>query len=120
VPPLNVTAEPKKSLIGIDANSQRRLLVELPKPRPIIHPVSGHHVLESVMTPHDCRAMADQCFQGVHDAKSVDERRAYLKLAHVWLEAALDEDHALPTMPPAPSLQIIRAQALVDHAPQLR
>jgi hypothetical protein len=48
------------------------------------------------MTPNDCRAMADQCFEWVHDAKTVDERKAYLKLAHVWLEAALAEEPSAP------------------------
>jgi hypothetical protein len=55
------------------------------------------------MTPHECRAMADQCFQWVHDARTVDERRAYLKLAHVWLAAAMAEDDAPPDMPAAAS-----------------
>jgi hypothetical protein len=56
------------------------------------------------MTPKDCRAMADQCLQWVYDARSVDERRAYLKLAHVWLEAALADDDAPPAIPAASRL----------------
>jgi hypothetical protein len=44
--------------------------------------------------PKDYRAMADQCFQWVHEAKTEDERRAFLKLARAWLQAALDEDAA--------------------------
>jgi hypothetical protein len=48
--------------------------------------------------------MADQCLQWVHDARSVDERRAYLKLAHVWLEAALVDADAPPAIPAAPRL----------------
>jgi hypothetical protein len=58
------------------------------------------------MNPKDCRAMADQCFQWVHDAQTVDERRVYLKLARAWFEAALAEDDAAPApvMPPAPRL----------------
>jgi hypothetical protein len=56
------------------------------------------------MNPKDCRAMADQCLQWVHDARSVDERRAYLKLAHVWLEAALADEDAPPAIPAAPRL----------------
>jgi hypothetical protein len=61
------------------------------------------------MTPHECRAMADQCFQWVHDARTVDERRAYLKLAHVWLAAAMAEDDAPPEMPAAAGFQIASA-----------
>jgi hypothetical protein len=72
------------------------------------------------MSPKDCRAMADQCFQWVHDAKTADERRAYLKLAHVWLEAAIAQDDALPDMPPAPRFQIIRAQPSADDTSRLR
>jgi hypothetical protein len=58
------------------------------------------------MTPQDCRAKADQYFQWVNDAQTIDERRVYLKLARAWLEAALAEDHAVPApaMPPAPRL----------------
>ena len=41
------------------------------------------------MTPKDYRPMADQCFQWVHEAKTIDERRAYLKLGRAWLEADL-------------------------------
>lgn len=57
--------------------------------------------------------------RGVPDAKTVEERRAYLKIAHVWLEAAAAEDVAPPDMPPAPRLQVIRAQPSVDTS-QLR
>jgi hypothetical protein len=32
----------------------------------------------------------------VHDARTVDERRAYLKLAHVWLAAAVAEEMLRP------------------------
>jgi hypothetical protein len=72
------------------------------------------------MSPKDCRAMADQCFQWVHGARTVEERRAYLKLAHVWLEAASAEENAPPTMPPAPRLQLIRAQDLAGAPVRLR
>jgi hypothetical protein len=73
------------------------------------------------MGPKDCRAMADQCFQWVHEAQTINERRAYLKLAHVWLEAASVEGDASPALPPAPRLQLIRAQHLTDWpVPQLR
>jgi hypothetical protein len=68
------------------------------------------------MTPSDCRTMADQCFQWVHDAKTVDERRAYLKLAHVWLETAIAEEAAPPDMPSAPRLQIVRAQRIASNS----
>jgi hypothetical protein len=76
--------------------------------------------LESAISPKDCRAMADQCFQWVHRTRTVEERRAYLKLAHVWLEAASAEDNAQPTMPPAPRLQLIRAQELAGGPFRLR
>jgi hypothetical protein len=72
------------------------------------------------MNSRDCRVMADRRFQRVHGARTVDEPRAYLRLAHVWLEAASVEDHAPPTLPPAPRLQIIRMRKLADHTPQLR
>jgi hypothetical protein len=56
------------------------------------------------MTPKDCRAKADQYFQWLHDAETVDEHRLYLKLARAWLEAALIDDDAPPVMPAAPRL----------------
>ena len=59
---------------------------------------------ESAMTPKDYRAMADQCFQWVHEAKTVDERRAFLKLERAWLQAALDQDEPPPAMPAASRL----------------
>jgi hypothetical protein len=72
------------------------------------------------MTPEDYRAMADQCFQWVHDALTVDERRAYLNLARVWLKAAFAEEKGLPSRPPAPRPQIVRTGRLADYTPQLR
>jgi hypothetical protein len=57
------------------------------------------------MTPNDCRAMADQYFQRVHDAQTSYGRRVYLKLARAWLEAAFVDDDAPPVMPPAPRLR---------------
>lgn len=71
------------------------------------------------MTPKDYRAMTDQCFQWVHDAQTVDERRAYLKLARAWLEAALAEDDAPPAMPPAsrlPRVPSVRTRNEGAHA----
>jgi hypothetical protein len=72
------------------------------------------------MSPKDCRAMADQCLQWVHGARSVEERRAYLKLAYVWLEAAATEEDPPLTMPPAPRLQLIRSQEPAGWPVQLR
>jgi hypothetical protein len=63
---------------------------------------------------------ADQCFQWVHGARTVEERRAYLKLAHVWLKAASAEENAPPTMPPALRLQLIRAQNLTGAPVRIR
>ena len=71
------------------------------------------------MTPKDYRAMADQCFHWVHDARTIDERRAYLKLARAWLQAALDQEDAPPAMPPAPRLlrvPSVRARNEEAHA----
>jgi hypothetical protein len=59
--------------------------------------------------------MADECFK-----RTVDERRAYLKLAHVWLEAALAEDDQLPELPAVSRLNFIRPRASLDNAPQPR
>ena len=61
------------------------------------------------MTPKDYRAMADQCFQWVHEAKTIDERRAYLKLARAWLEAAIGQDDPPPAMPTASRLPSAQA-----------
>jgi hypothetical protein len=61
------------------------------------------------MTPKDYRAMADQCFQWVHEAKTEDERRAYLKLARAWLEAAIGQDDPAPDMPPTSRLPSVQA-----------
>jgi hypothetical protein len=72
------------------------------------------------MTPHDCRTMADQCFDWVRYAKTVEERRAYLKLARVWLEAAVAEDLDPPDMPPAPRLRITGAQSSANLTSNLR
>jgi hypothetical protein len=72
------------------------------------------------MNPKDCRALADQCFQWVHGARTVEERRAYLKLAHVWLEAASAQENAQPSLPPAPRLQLIRGLELTGGSARLR
>ena len=53
----------------------------------------------------------------VRYAKTVEGRRAYLKLAHVWLEAAVAEDLDPPDMPPAPRLRITGAQPSVNLTP---
>jgi len=60
------------------------------------------------MTSKDYRE-ADQCFRWVHEAKTINERRAYLKLGRAWLEAAFAEEDPPPAMPPAsrlPSVQL--------------
>jgi hypothetical protein len=67
------------------------------------------------MTPKDYRAMADQCFRWVHEAKTIDERRAYLKLGRVWLEAAFAEEVPPPEMPPASRLPSGQAEHEVTH-----
>ena len=72
------------------------------------------------MSPDDCRAMADECFKWVHSARSIDERGAYLKLAHVWLEAALAEEPSPTTMPSASRLQMTRPREVPDFTPRLR
>jgi hypothetical protein len=61
------------------------------------------------MTPKDYRAMADRCFQWVHEAKTIDERRAYLKLARAWLKAARGQDDPLQDTPPASLLPSVQA-----------
>jgi hypothetical protein len=61
------------------------------------------------MTPKDYRAMADQCFPWVHEAKIIDERRAYLKLARAWLEAAFAQEDPPPATPPASRLPSVQA-----------
>jgi hypothetical protein len=66
--------------------------------------------VERAVTPKDCRAMADQYFEWVHNAKTSYERRVYLKLARAWLEAALAEDDAAPAMPPAPRMPHVRGR----------
>jgi hypothetical protein len=72
------------------------------------------------MNPDDCRAMADECFKWVHSAQTIDERGVYLKLAHVWLEAAIAEEPSPPIMPSASRLQISRTRELPDFARQVR
>jgi hypothetical protein len=61
------------------------------------------------MSPEDYRAMADRCFHWVHEAKTVDERRAYLKLGRAWLEAAFAVEDPPPAMPPASRLASVQA-----------
>jgi len=62
------------------------------------------------MTADDCRTMADECFRWAHDARTVDERRAYLTLACTWLRASADsDDGSVPTLPPAPRLPRVAA-----------
>ena len=68
------------------------------------------------MTPKDYRAMADQCLHWMHDAHTIDERRAYLKLARAWLQAALDEGDAIPAMPPASRLLRVSSAARNEGA----
>src|SRR5262245_55467233 len=41
------------------------------------------------MTPKDYRAMADQCFRWVHEAETIDERLAYLKLARALVRSCI-------------------------------
>ena len=65
------------------------------------------------MTPNDCRAMADQYFQRVHDAQTSYGRRVYLKLARAWLEAVFVDDDAAPVMPQAPRLRLNRGEPKV-------
>ena len=67
------------------------------------------------MTPKDYRAMADQCFRWVHEAKTIDERRAYLKLGRAWLEAAFSEDDPPPNRPPASRLPSVQAERENTH-----
>ena len=61
------------------------------------------------MTPKDYRAMADQCFRWVREAETIDERRAYLKLARAWLEAAFAQEDPPPAMPLASRLPSVQA-----------
>jgi hypothetical protein len=36
---------------------------------------------DSGMTPEDCRAIAEICFQSLRDAQTADERKTYLNIA---------------------------------------
>jgi hypothetical protein len=68
------------------------------------------------MTPKDYRAMADQCFRWVHEAKTIHERRAYLKLGRAWLEAAFAEEDPPPAMPPASRLPSVQPEHQGAHS----
>ena len=68
------------------------------------------------MTPKDYRAMADQCFQWVHEAKTIHERRAYLKLGRAWLEAAFAEEDPPAAMPPASRLPSVQPEHQRAHS----
>jgi hypothetical protein len=77
--------------------------------------VSGSHeseypLGERQLTPADCRVKADHYLRLLHDAKTVDERQLYLKLARAWLDAALTEDDAPPAMPTTPRLELKRVR----------
>jgi hypothetical protein len=59
---------------------------------------------ERAVTPHAYCAMADECFKWVHDAQSVEQRTAYLKLGRAWLEAALVEFRFASSDNPEPEI----------------
>ena len=63
----------------------------------------------SGMTPEDCRAIADICFQWVRDAQTAVKRKTYLNIARAWLEAAASAEEEEPrAMPLTLRLQAIR------------
>jgi hypothetical protein len=57
-------------------------------------------------TPDEYRTMADKCLSQAREAETESERRLYLNLAKVWLEAALNQDSAASALrlPPVASL----------------
>jgi hypothetical protein len=60
-------------------------------------------------TPADCRAFAKECFEWADQAKTDDQRRAFLDMARAWTAAALRMEGVLipdNSGPPSPNLDM--------------
>jgi hypothetical protein len=54
-------------------------------------------------TVQEYRHFAEECLRWARDAKSEEERKAFLDMAHTWTQAAVCEDSARVPGRPQPS-----------------